>query len=708
MERRSEKDEEGKGLMEDHIQLSTFFYPKSIAVVGVSADKNNLGKNMVQNCLSFGYEGEIFSVGLRKGVVFGQRIYESLEEIDRKIDLVAILTPAKTIPAILEQCGRKGIRHVVIESSGFSELGGEGKPLEKASLDIAGKYGIRFIGPNGIGVTNLEVGLALPFMPLRTDLTLGPVSILAQSGGVGLSYLNFLADESVGINKFVSMGNKLNVDENDLLSYLIYDKGTKIILIYLEGFTDGRRFVEIASKSDKPILVYKSNRFEASANIAHSHTAALLTDDGLVSDALEQAGCIRINTLDDAMDCIKSQNMPSLKGTRLAVVSRSGGHAVIAADACAYYGFRLAKLPDDFLRKFESRFRAHVIHLQNPLDLGDLFELEFYEYIVEEMLKRDDVDGVLLGHGYRRSYEQEASRELFKTVERLVEQYQKPVASFVLTEAAEKDYLKKNLNIPIFSAPENAMRALSLSHRWASRKSRMEEAPAPSGAERKKAEKIFSASRDRSFLFLDESLQLLECYGFSLPPYRVVKTTAKALEAWKAWKCPLAMKINHPHISHKTDQGAVRLALNSEEKIAQAFQSLVSLGGKETEALIQPMIGQGNEVILGAKRDPCFGPIVLFGLGGVFVEALQDFVWRVAPFGQKTAEDMITRIRGSKVLSGMRGQKPSDRPAIADLLVRLSRLLVDWEVIQEMDINPVMVFQEGEGALVLDARVILK
>jgi acyl-CoA synthetase (NDP forming) len=236
----------------------------------------------------------------------------------------------------------------------------------------------------------------------------------------------------------------------------------------------------------------------------------------------------------------------------------------------------------------------------------------------------------------------------------------------------------------------------------------MEEAPAPSGAERKKAEKIFSASRDRSFLFLDESLQLLECYGFSLPPYRVVKTTAKALEAWKAWKCPLAMKINHPHISHKTDQGAVRLALNSEEKIAQAFQSLVSLGGKETEALIQPMIGQGNEVILGAKRDPCFGPIVLFGLGGVFVEALQDFVWRVAPFGQKTAEDMITRIRGSKVLSGMRGQKPSDRPAIADLLVRLSRLLVDWEVIQEMDINPVMVFQEGEGALVLDARVILK
>jgi len=693
--------------MEDHVQFSTFFYPRSIAVIGVSPDKNNLGQNIVRNCLSFCYEGEIFSVGLRKGVVFGQRIYQSLEEIDREIDLVAILTPAKTIPGILEQCGRKGVKNVVIESSGFSELGEEGKPLEIASLEIARKYGIRFIGPNGIGVTNLEVGVALPFMPLRADLALGPVSILAQSGGVGLSYLNFLADERVGINKFVSMGNKLNVDENDLLSYLIQDKGTKIILLYLEGFTNGRRFVEIASKSEKPILVYKSNRFEASARIAQSHTAALFADDKLVDYALEQAGCIRINTLDDAMDCIKSQTLPPLRGNRLAVVSRSGGHAVIAADACAYHGFKLAQLPDDFLRKFESHFRAHVIRLQNPLDLGDLFDLEFYEYIVEEMLKRDDVDGVLLGHGYRRGYEQEASRELLKTVEHLVEQYQKPVATFVLTEAAEKDYLKKTLKIPIFSAPENAMRALSLSYRWASQVSRLEDIPVPGGIDREKAKKIFGDSRNRSFLFLDESMELLASYGFSLLPYRLAKTSAEAIEVWKEMKHPLAMKINRPHISHKTDQGAVRLALNSEEEITEAFQGFLALGGKETEVLIQPMVGRGKEVILGAKRDPCFGPIILFGLGGVFVEALQDVVWRVAPFGRETARDMIDRIRGRKVLSGMRGEKPSDRSAIADLLMRLSRLMADWEAIQEVDINPVMVFQEGQGAAVLDARIIV-
>ena len=325
--------------------LNRFFYPRNVAVVGVSPEKNNLGKNIVKNLLSFGFRGEIISVGLRGGVLFGQRILSSLNQIDHPVDLAVLLTPATTIPGLLDECGEKGIRHVIIESGGFSELGEEGLPLEKACLETAERHGIRFIGPNGIGVTNLDHVLALPFMPLNRDLSLGPVSILAQSGGVGLSYIGFLAEEDIGINKFVSMGNKLNVDENDLLSYLIDDEGTRIILTYLEGFTDGRRFIELASGSRKPILVHKSNRFKASASIAHSHTAALFTDDQLVDNALEQANCVRVNTMDDAMDYVKILTLPSLKGNRLAVVSRSGGHAVIAADACAHYGFELPPFP---------------------------------------------------------------------------------------------------------------------------------------------------------------------------------------------------------------------------------------------------------------------------------------------------------------------------------------------------------------------------
>ena len=566
-------------MKEDFSHFNRFFYPRNIAVIGVSPDEKNLGKNIVLNCLTFGFGGEILPVGLSGGVAFGQRIYRSLDEIDREIDLAVILTPARTIPGIMEQCGRKGIKHIVIESSGFSELGEEGQSLAKICVEVARRYGIRFIGPNCIGVSNLENGLALPFMPLRTDLSPGPVSVMAQSGGVGLSYLGFLGDENIGINKFMSIGNKLDVDENDLLDYLIQDPGTKIILAYLEGFTNGRRFVEIASRSEKPILVYKSNRFETSSRIAHSHTAALFSDDKLVDFALGQAGCIRINTLDDAIDYIKSQAFPPLRGNRLAVVSRSGGHAVIAADACGYYGFQLARLPEDFLRKFESRFRAHVIRLQNPLDLGDLFDLEFYEHIVNEMLKREDVDGVLLVHGYRRGFEQESSRMLLKKVEQLVEKYGKPVATVIMTEAVEKDYLKKNLKIPIFSAPENAMRAFHLSYQWSSRKPRSLATHEAGMVDKAGAEHLLKDGQKRGHLLLGEALELLKCYGFPMPAYGLARSETEALQFWNSVQGPVALKIHSPHISHKSDRGAVRLNLDSAADIRKALLELQSIGG---------------------------------------------------------------------------------------------------------------------------------
>lgn len=694
-------------MTDNYSQFSAFFYPKNIAVIGVSPVKNNLGKNIVLNCLYFGYPGEIIPVGLSKGVVYGQRIYESIENIDRDIGLAVILTPAKTIPGILEQCGRKGIKHAVIESGGFSELGKEGEPLEKACVEVARRYGIRFIGPNGIGVTNLDNGLALPFMPLRRDIALGPVSILAQSGGVGLSYLNILAEENIGVNKFVSMGNKLNVDENDLLGYLIQDEGTKIILVYLEGFKDARRFIEVASTSTKPILVHKSNRFEASARIAHSHTAALFADDRLVDYALEQAGCIRLNTMDDSMDYLKSQTLPPLRGNRLVVISRSGGHAVIAADACAHYGFTLPRFPEEILKKVESRLRAHVIRLQNPLDLGDLFELEFYAFIVEEMLKRDDVDGVVLAHGYQGGFEQEASRTLIKRVERLIEQYQKPVACVIFAEALEKNYLRKSVKIPIFSAPENAMRAFNLSYKWPFRKPSPLQVLSLNRVDHEKARDVVSRGVKAGHLLLHESLQLLEHYGFSVPAYALVRTEAEALQFRRTFKGPMAMKINSPHFSHKSDLGAVQLNIRTQAEVEKAFRKLTALGGEGTEVLVQSMVTRGREVILGGKRDQSFGPIVLFGLGGIFVEALKDIAWRVAPLSYEETRKMIGSIRGARVLQGIRGEKPCDIETVVDLLVRLSHMLVDLPQIQEIDINPVLVFPEREGAQAVDARVLL-
>jgi len=689
-------------------ELNTFFYPENVAVIGVSPEVTNLGKNIVKNLLTFGYQGEVVPVGIKEGVVFGQHIYRSLKQIDHPVDLAVILTPAKTIPGILQECGHQGIKRVIIESGGFSEMGENRIPLEKTCIKVAEQYGVRFIGPNGIGVTNMENGLVLPFWPMREDLSLGPVSILAQSGGVGLSYLGFLAEENIGLNKFVSMGNKLDIDENDLVAYLLSDGGTEIILVHLESFADGRRFIEIASKSHKPILVHKSNRFKASAGIAHSHTAALFADDRLVDHALEQAGCVRVNTMAEAIDYVKSLTLPPLKGNRLAVVSRSGGHAVIAADACAHYGFELPPFPKEFLKSVESRFRAKVIHLQNPLDLGDLFDLVFYENIVEEMLKRDDVDGVLLGHGYRRGFEQTPSRNLIKKVEQLVVCYQKPVAIVIFAEAVEIDYLKRQSKIPIFAAPENAMRAMYLSHRWASRDHLSVEVHDMKGADFEKAKAILNKAIHRKFLYLYESIELLKCYGFPTPDYYLAQTPEEAIQAWHIIGEPVAIKINRPYISHKTDNGFVRLAINSDQDISSVFEVFRSkIAEQDLEVLIQPVVTLGREVILGGKQDDVFGPVILFGLGGVFVEALEDVSWRLAPIGRCDARAMIDRIKGRKVLDGRSGQLPHDLDALEDLLIRLSQMLADFPMIQEIDINPVKVARVGEGAQALDARVIL-
>ncbi len=688
--------------------LHSFFYPENIAVIGVSPGKSNLGKNIVFNLLTFGYQGEILSIGPQKGVVFGQRIYQSLEQIDHRIEMAVILTPVKTIPSILDECGRKGILRVVIESAGFSEMGKDRTSIEDVCMEIARKYGIRIIGPNGIGITNMENGLALPFMPLRKDVPLGKVSILSQSGGVGLSYINFFSEENIGLNKFVSMGNKLDINENDLLDYMIDDPGTEIILVYLEGFKDARKFMEVAARSDKPILVHKSNRFRTSAQIANSHTAAMFTDDKLVDYALNQAGCVRVNSMVDAIDYIKILTLPALKGNQLAVISRSGGHAVIAADACGHYGFDLPPFPEEFLKMIEGRVRANVIRLQNPLDLGDLFDLVFYENILEEILKREDIDVILLVHGYRRGFEQKDSRKLIESVANLVDTYQKPIAVVVFTEAMEMAHLKENSPIPVFSAPENAIRAIHLSHEWTSRTkpSDIHVTPAelPAGAG-----DIIKKAGGRDFLYLSESLELLGSFGFPVPAHRLARNMDEAINAWESLGKTVVMKINRPHISHKSDEGFVRIDVRSMDIVRDTFEAFQEkVAGQDLEILLQPMITEGREIILGGKSDSAFGPVILFGLGGVFVEALEDVTWRLVPISAHDARSMIKEIKGRKILEGIRGEGPSDLSAIEDLLMKLSGLLRDLPWIKEIDINPVKVAGMGKGAKVLDARVVLE
>src|SRR5512139_2787591 len=440
--------------------MQEIFYPLSVSVIGVSSKPENLGRNIVGNLVEYGFNGIVYAVGPSGGMIETRRIYRSVVDIPDHVDLAVILTPAQTVPGILEECGQKGIRWAIIETAGFREYTEAGQRLEDAIAEVAKKYGIRFVGPNCIGVINMENGFCVPFPRLKMFLKPGGVTMITQSGGVGMAVLNLLANEGLGLDKFVSVGNMLNINAEDMLEYMITDPGTELIFLYLESMGDGRRLMDIARRSTKPILSFKANIGKLGQNIAKSHTASLASDDAVVEAAFEQAGIIRVHDATTLGNNLKILRLPPMQGQRLAVISRSGGQAVIAADACELLGFELAPFPDSFLREIEKSFRASVIRLTNPLDLGDLFDLELYAQIVERTLQLEGVDGVVFLHTATSDAENMAGRELLERLSRLATAYNKPVAYYLPAAAKEVSYLKQRYYIPVCTQVLDTVRAL--------------------------------------------------------------------------------------------------------------------------------------------------------------------------------------------------------------------------------------------------------
>ena len=445
--------------------MQEIFYPLSVAVIGVSSKPDNLGRNIVANLVEYGFNGIVYAVGPSGGMIETRRIYRSVVDIPDHVDLAVILTPAQTVPGILEECGQKGIRWAIIETAGFREYTEAGQRLEDEIAEVARKHGIRFVGPNCIGVINMENGFCVPFPRLKKFIKPGGVTMITQSGGVGMAVLNLLANEGLGLNKFVSVGNMLNINAEDMLEYMINDPGTELIFLYLESMGDGRRLMDIARRSTKPILAFKANIGKLGQNIAKSHTASLASDDAVVEAAFEQAGIIRVHDATTLGNNLKILRLPPMQGRRLAVISRSGGQAVIAADACELFGFDLAPFPESFLREIEKNFRASVIRLTNPLDLGDLFDLELYAQIVERTLQLEGVDGVVFLHTSLSEAENLKSRLLLERLMAYSQQYHKPVAYYLSAAYEEIAYLKKNYDFPIFTAVVETVRALQISHR---------------------------------------------------------------------------------------------------------------------------------------------------------------------------------------------------------------------------------------------------
>jgi acyl-CoA synthetase (NDP forming) len=696
--------------------MREFFYPNSVAVIGVSDKPDNLGRNIVGNLVEFGFGGIVYPVGPSGGFVQTHRIYRSIADIPDHIDLAVILTPAKTVPSVLEECGQKGVHWAIIETAGFREYGDEGLRLEEQIVQVAERYGIRFIGPNCVGVINIDNGFSVPFLRLKKPSDPGEVSLISQSGGVGFSVLNLMANEGIALNKFVSVGNMLDTNAEDVLEFMLEDESTKVIFLYLESLRDGRRLMDIACRSTKPILVFKSNIGKLGKVIAASHTAALSSDDKVAEAAFKQADIMRVHDATSLLNNLKALRLPAMRGKNLAIISRSGGHAVVAADSSELSGFELAQLPQSFLEEIERHFRASVIKLTNPVDLGDLFDLDVYAQILEQTLKLDDVDGVVFLHTASER-EIEASRKLLERVMELTKRYDKPIAYYVSTSAQEVNYLRQTYAYPIFTAVVETIRALEMSYRYYSRMQEIRSAEqTPSFEVNNEAVRrmVQQANVEKRDLLLSESMQVLEYYGIPTAVGIRAATKQEARAASEQMGFPVAIKVISEQISHKSDVGGVQLNLRNAPAVEEAFDDMLSrIRSSYPEAkidgvLVQPMVTGGQELILGGRQDPNFGPVVLIGLGGIFVEVLEEVSLRVAPITYREAREMIDELRGAPILKGARGHKPSDLQAVSEALMRLSQLLIDFPEIRELDINPLRVFQENNGCRALDARIMLR
>jgi acetyltransferase len=688
--------------------VDRLFYPKSVVVIGVSENPNNLSRNIVENLFEFQFNGEIFLVGQKEGILFGRRFCTSLEDLREGVDVAVILTPAQTVPGILEGCGKKKIPWAIIESGGFSEYSEEGAALEKEVHRIAKKWGIRMVGPNGIGIINVENGFVVPFVKLKGRvINKGKVSVLAQSGGVSLLYLNLLASANVGIAKVVSMGNKRDLSEVDYLKYLIQDPQTEIIGLYLESLERGRELMELARSTPKPIILHKANIGEGSREIAKLHTSALANDDRVVDAATRQSDIIRAKDFRSFVSAVKILSLPPMKGNNVIALSRSGGIAIVAADSAERYGFRLFPLAKELTGLIHSYFRAKVIQPTTPLDLGDLFDFDLYTKILDQVLRIKEVDGVLFQHGAAGD-EKEPSRRLIHAIKELSFQYQKPVALCYFTDEEELAYVKRTIGYPIFTEPSEAFGALAVS-REHDRKQNIPKEKAPIyPAESARVKFLLQKAKgEKRDLLLHEAFEVLQAYGIPVADYRVVDRNEDLQKAMAQIEGPVALKIISPKISHKSDVGGVILNIGDLPEAEGAYQEIQRLAeGDRSGILVQKMISQGREVILGAKRDPSFGPVVLFGLGGIYVEIFKETSLRVAPINRSEAEEMISELKTSGILKGVRGARPLDIEALVENLLRLSQLMIDFPEIEGVDINPVKVLEKG--AIAVDARIVLR
>ncbi len=713
---------EGIRTLPNSASIGPLFKPRSVAVIGASNREGSVGHALFRNILINGYTGIVYPVNLKQRSVLGVKAYESVREIRDEVDLAVLIVPAVSVPAMLAECGQKKVKAAIVISAGFKELGPVGAQLELAVRDRARTYGIRLIGPNCFGVIDASPNARMNATFGRVMPSFGNIALISQSGAVGLSALDYAMSEEVGLSKFASIGNKADVNENDLLAYLRDDPETDVIMFYLEDLVNPAEFMRIARETTshierpKPILAIKAGRTSEGAKAASSHTGALAGSDAAYDAFFAQARIIRVDSIEELFaKGVALAYQPAPKGRRIAIVTNAGGVGIMATDACVRNGLQLAKLSDDTRAELK-KYLPVTASTTNPVDvIGDADENR-YRAALELLVKDENVDGLLPIWAPTLMAE---SSVIASITADIGQKSDKPILaciqSMMNAEAVRRQLLRDH--IPHYQFPENAARALAAMVEFGDWSRR------PQGEVKQFADvkpdvvkAIISRARQRKPFYVSEpeGHDILSAYGLPVPPYRLVKSLDEALAAAKGFGYPLVLKIVSPQILHKTDVGGVRVNITDEARLKTDYTGLLeTVKAKAPTAeiwgvLVQKMAPKGTETILGMKRDPSFGPLLMFGLGGILVEVLKDVMFRVAPVNEISVDSMVTGIRAAKLLQGFRGEKPRDVPKIKECLQRLSQLVTEHPEFDEIDINPLLVYEQGKGALVLDARFLLR
>ena len=692
------------------------FEPDSIAIIGAAREELKVGHIVVKNLLESKYEGKIFPVNPKSEEILGLKCYPSVLDIPDEVQAAVICVPNTFVPKVMEECGEKKVKAAIIITAGFKEIGKEGAELEHQVGAIAKRYGIRVLGPNCLGIINTQKKMNATFT--KNYPKEGSIGISSQSGAICSTLLDWASEINVGFSKFISVGNKVDMEEADILRYLRDDPATKVIGMYVEGMAHGTQFMEEAEATSrhKPVIALKAGRTSSGAKAASSHTGAISSSDRVYDAAMGQTGIIRVHNIEELFDLLLVfSNMPlPSQGGGVAIITNAGGLGVMAADACGDYGLRMASFTNETVRKLRS-YLPEEANFYNPVDVIGDAKADRYEFAMQTVMDDPGVAAVLVLL---------APTDLvdISGVASMVASYAgratMPIVSCFAggEDAQEGIKILRQAGIPNYPSPDRGVRAIGAMMEYEDTRERnLAEIFSHVRGDKLRVERALKKARSEGRVSLSEAegKEILKAYGVPVPREALADTEDKAVAAANKIGYPVVMKVESPDIAHKTDVGGVVVDLKSDEEVRKQFNLMLSRVRERAprarvDGVSIQQMKSGREVIVGMVRDDQFGPVITFGLGGIFVEVLKDVSQRIVPLSDVDVWEMISSIKAYPILTGARGKKPADIPALREVIVRVAQIAVDNPSITELEINPVIVGDLEQGVSAVDALVVIR